>query len=71
MSGAKTADLVETPCGVRNRVGQGTVYSVVPGSLGNEQFGSHFPAQCYVWETPGVSQSYSLGSSSDAAFRCQ
>jgi len=40
MSGAKTADLVETPCGVWNRVGQGTVYSVVPGSLGNEPFPS-------------------------------
>ena len=69
---AKTAEPIEMLFGVWTRVGP---RNYVPGGKPDPQwkgqFSGQLPAHGEVYGTSDVSQCYSLGGSSDAAFRCQ
>jgi len=71
----KTAEPIEVPFGVRTRVGPRN--HVIVGGSRSPAEGKFFSggrehrlAHCEVYGISGVRQSYSVGGSSDAAFRC-
>ena len=67
---AKTAEPIETPqCGMWARADRVTAVAHIYS--GKEAFGGDLPSRCEADEIPGMRQSYSLGGSSDADFRCQ
>jgi len=72
MSSAETAEPIEMPFRLWTRVVQETTYYAgVRIPQGKGRLGGHLPAHREVFGISGVGQSYSVGGSSDAAFRCQ